>query len=122
LPLRATLFAHTFDSIRKISSSLPPCWCGAWALNREPQAKGRFKADQDDAQKNERALWKGCFIAPRAYTNDRSAAIPMGQACTGNRVVAIKASIFPPRPVMPPGCTIKGSGAKRAGLSGHRGI
>jgi endonuclease YncB( thermonuclease family) len=93
-----------------------------WALNREPQARGRFKADQDDAQKNGRALWKGCFIAPQAYTNDRSAAIPMGQACTGNRVVAIKASIFPRRPAMPPGCAIKGSAAKRASLSGHRGI
>ena len=36
-----------------------------WALNFEPYAKGRFKADQDDARDKSRGLWKGCFAPPQ---------------------------------------------------------
>ena len=93
-----------------------------WALNFEPRAKGRFRADQDDAQANGRGLWQGCFIAPQAYRTDRSAAILMGRACGDGRTSEIKASIFPSHPMMPPGCAIKGSYAKRARLTGSRGI
>ena len=36
-----------------------------WALNFEPYAKGRFKADEDDARRSGRGLWSGCFSRPQ---------------------------------------------------------
>jgi endonuclease YncB( thermonuclease family) len=35
-----------------------------WALNYEPYAKGRYREAEEDARKNRRGVWKGCFAAP----------------------------------------------------------
>ena len=37
-----------------------------WALNLDRSAKGRFKADRDNASTNRMGLWKGCFVSPEA--------------------------------------------------------
>jgi endonuclease YncB( thermonuclease family) len=110
------------------------CWVGdedlslnqrlvreGWALNFEPYAKRRFKADQDEAQDNRRGLWKGCFAAPWDLRNWRkSAAKLLGPAC-GNVAIA-RNRLFPDQLDMPPGCSIKGKIAVRAHITGHRGI
>ena len=47
-----------------------------WALNFEPYAKGRFKADEDDARSKGRGLWNGCFSRPKETRwNKRSASL-----------------------------------------------
>ena len=93
-----------------------------WALNFEPNAKGRFQRDQDDAQKDNRGLWDGCFVAPNAYRRGRTAAILLGRACGEGKSAEIRKTIMPLHPAMPPGCSIKGNYSKRAVLSAHRGI
>jgi hypothetical protein len=55
-----------------------------WALNFEPYAKGRFLADQADATKNRRGMWKGCFAAPTDWRNWREGASLMGLVCLPN--------------------------------------
>jgi endonuclease YncB( thermonuclease family) len=37
-----------------------------WALNVDRTAKGRFKADRDNASIGRKGLWKGCFLSPEA--------------------------------------------------------
>ena len=91
------------------------------ALNFEPYAKGRFEADEADARKNLRGLWKGCFSAPQDLRRwNKSSAPLLGPTCgiakqTRNR-------LFPAHPAMPPGCTIKGKIVLRAQIMGYRGI
>ena len=89
-----------------------------WALNFEPYAKGRFKADQDEAREKGRGLWKGCFSPPQSA---RRAAL-LGATCTKGNVGEIRDILFPGNPAMPPGCSIKGKLAARANFTGHRGI
>jgi endonuclease YncB( thermonuclease family) len=53
-----------------------------WALNFEPYAKHRFKADQDDAQDHRRGLWKGCFSTPQDLRRwNKSKARLLGSPC-----------------------------------------
>jgi len=88
------------------------------ALNFEPYAKGRFEADEADARKNLRGLWKGCFSAPQDLRRwNKSSAPLLGPTCgiakqTRNR-------LFPALPAMPPGCTIKGKIVLRAQIMGY---
>jgi endonuclease YncB( thermonuclease family) len=90
-----------------------------WAVNFEPYARGRFKADEDDAQKNRRGLWKGCFTAPRDFRRwNKNTAELLGPTCAKQA----RNMLFPDDPAMPPGCTIKGKFALRAKITGHRGI
>jgi endonuclease YncB( thermonuclease family) len=94
-----------------------------WALNFEPYAKGRFKADQDEAREKGRGLWKGCFSPPQsAQRGNKSTASLLGAACTKGQVGEIRDILFPDNPAMPPGCSIKGKLAARAHFTGHRGI
>jgi endonuclease YncB( thermonuclease family) len=94
-----------------------------WALSLEPSGKGRFKADQDDAQDNGRGLWKGCFTAPSDLTHwNKSKAKLLGLTCGAASNQTIRDLIFPAQPAMPPGCTIKGILALRAKITGHRGV
>jgi endonuclease YncB( thermonuclease family) len=94
-----------------------------WAMNLEPQAKGRFRADEDDARSNGRGLWQGCFSRPReARRSNRNTARLLGAACPKVGTAKIRDLLFPARPAMPAGCTIKGRYAVRAGVTGHRGI
>jgi endonuclease YncB( thermonuclease family) len=90
-----------------------------WALNFEPYAKHRFKADQDDAQDNRRGLWKGCFSTPQDLRRwNKSKTRLLGSSCPSDA----RNLLFPDNPTMPPGCSIKGKIALRAKITGHRGI
>jgi endonuclease YncB( thermonuclease family) len=94
-----------------------------WALNFEPYAKGRFKADQDEAREKGRGLWKGCFSPPQSARRGNKSTSPLlGAACTKGKVGEIREILFPDIPAMPPGCSIKGKLAARANFTGHRGI
>jgi endonuclease YncB( thermonuclease family) len=94
-----------------------------WALNFEPYAKGRFKADQADAESNHRGLWKGCFAAPRDRRRwKKTAAKLLGAAYPHGGGTNLRNALFPDDPAMPPGCSIKGTMPWRANITGHRGI
>jgi endonuclease YncB( thermonuclease family) len=92
-----------------------------WAVSNEPAAKGRFKADEDDARNNGRGLWKGCFARPQERPS-RATARLLGSTC--GRIVTAKTRdiLVPATPSMPAGCTIKGKFAVRAHVTGHIGI
>jgi len=94
-----------------------------WALNFEPYAKGRFKADQDNARENRKGLWKGCFIEPRVLRlGSRITARLLGSSCPERNDWEARGILFPDNPAMTPGCSIKGKLAVRAHITGHRGI
>jgi len=94
-----------------------------WALSVEPSAKGRFKADQDEAREKGRGLWKGCFSPPQsARRSNKNTSALLGAACTKGKVGELADILFPDIPAMPPGCSIKGKFAARANFTGHRGI
>jgi endonuclease YncB( thermonuclease family) len=91
-----------------------------WALNFEPYAKGRFFFDQAHAQHNHHGLWRGCFTAPQDLRQwNKKTAKLLGQ-CPDDKTA--RAVLFPDHPDMPPGCSIKGRIAKRAQITGDRGI
>jgi endonuclease YncB( thermonuclease family) len=113
------------DSNRRIG------WCGVngddlhhwivkegWALNFEPHALRRFLEDERDARKAGRGLWAGCFVAPWDFRKTNKKAVLLGAACPPDA----HARLFSDDPRMPPGCPIKAKYARRALLTGHRGI
>jgi hypothetical protein len=94
-----------------------------WALNFEPYAKGRYKADQEQARVSLTGLWKGCFPTPEDFRlgNKRKANL-LGPSCAALDEQRKRNLLFPDPPAMPPGCTIKGKFALRAQITSHRGI
>jgi Staphylococcal nuclease homologue len=87
------------------------------ALNFEPYARGRFKADQDDAERNRPGLWNGCFTAPTDHRRGNKSKAPlMGAACSCDSAKSIPDKLYPDDPAMPPDCPIKG---KFAGTHRH---
>ena len=94
-----------------------------WALTFGPDARRRFKADQDEARDKHKGLWKGCFSAPRALHNrDKTEVVVLGSACPKDINQGLRDLLFPDHPAMPEGCSIKGKLVTRAHLTGHRGI
>jgi endonuclease YncB( thermonuclease family) len=95
-----------------------------WALSFAPLARARFKADEDDARSNVRGLWKGCFARPQSARRPNNSGQPifLGAACPKDRSREVRNILFPTRPTMQPGCSIKARLAVRANLTGHRGI
>ena len=93
-----------------------------WALNFEPYAKGRFKADQDEAREKGRGLWKGCFVAPKEFREGQRDGALLGAACRADKDREIREALFPSEPSMPSGCSIKGKYALRARVTGNVGI
>jgi endonuclease YncB( thermonuclease family) len=93
-----------------------------FALNQEPSAKGRFKADETVAQDTRAGLWKGCFVAPQHFRKGLKTAPLFGAACRKDKDAELRAVLFPAEPAMPPGCSIKAQFARRAKLTGNVGI
>lgn len=94
-----------------------------WALNADRSAKGRFKADRDNASAQRSGLWKGCFVSPedlRRFTISTSAML--GAACPAPNNWRIRKMLFPENPAMPAGCEIKGRIALRSQVAGYLGI
>jgi endonuclease YncB( thermonuclease family) len=95
---------------------------GGWAVNLDPYAKKRFKADEDDARTSARGLWKGCFAPPQSARRGSTTTTPVLGAGCGKDEAKARALLFPVDPTMPTGCSIKGKLALRAQLTEHRGI
>lgn len=93
-----------------------------FALNLEPSAKGRFKADETAAQDSRTGLWKGCFVAPQHFRRGKTDAPLFGASCRRDKLAELRALLFPAEPVMPPGCSIKAKYAARARFTGKIGV
>jgi endonuclease YncB( thermonuclease family) len=93
-----------------------------FAMNLEPSAKGRFKADETAAQDNRIGLWKGCFAAPQHFRAGNKTGPLFGAACRKDKQAELRAVLFPTEPAMPPGCTIKAQFATRAKITGKIGV
>jgi endonuclease YncB( thermonuclease family) len=92
-----------------------------WAINVEPQSKGRFKEEEEAAQSDRAGLWKGCFVAPDDFRRGNKNAKILG-ACNTADVDEIRDILFADYPAMPAGCSVKGTIALRARITGHRGV
>lgn len=93
-----------------------------FAMNLEPSAKGRFKADEAAAQDKRIGLWKGCFAAPQHFRRGNKTGPLFGAACRKDKDTELRALLFPAEPAMPPGCAIKAQYARRARLTGDVGV
>ena len=93
-----------------------------FALNFEPSARGRFKADEAAARDDRRGLWRGCFVAPQEFRRGEKGGTLLGAACRSDKDREIREILFPEEPAMPPGCNIKAKLAVRARVTGNLGI
>jgi endonuclease YncB( thermonuclease family) len=94
-----------------------------WALNFEPDAKGLYKGDQEQARVSLSGLWRGCFTTPQDFRlGNKGTANLLGPSCAALDDKRKRVLLFPDYPPMPPGCTIKGKFALRAQITSHRGI
>src|SRR5712671_1809462 len=93
-----------------------------FALNVEPAAKGRFKADEAKARDALAGLWKGCFVAPAEFRRWQKTAALLGASCRSDKDRELREILFPDEPAMPPGCPIKARFAVRARVTGNVGI
>jgi endonuclease YncB( thermonuclease family) len=92
-----------------------------WALSA-PGAT-RFKADETDARFARKGLWKGCFVSPTVLRRwSRNAARMLGSSCPAKEDWETLKTLFPDRPRMPDGCSIKAKVAARALVTGDRGV
>jgi endonuclease YncB( thermonuclease family) len=92
-----------------------------WALSAA--ATTRFKADEADARFARKGLWKGCFVSPDMLRRwSRNVARMLGSSCPTSDDWETMKSLFPDRPLMPVGCSIKGKIAARALATGDRGV
>src|SRR3954464_7031002 len=93
-----------------------------FALNVEPAAKGRFKADEARAKDALAGLWKGCFVAPTEFRRWQNTAPLLGASCRSDKDRQLREILFPEDTAMPPGCPIKGVFAARARVTGNLGV
>jgi endonuclease YncB( thermonuclease family) len=93
-----------------------------FALNFEPAAKGRFKADEAKAKDALAGLWKGCFVAPAEFRRWQKTAPLLGASCRSDKDRQLREILFPEDTAMPPGCPIKGVFAVRARVTGNVGV
>jgi endonuclease YncB( thermonuclease family) len=92
-----------------------------WAIKLDPDAKGRFAAEEADARENRRGLWKGCFADPRDMRGwDQNGARLIGGGCQAGHQNRTREKLFRLDSAMPPGCPIKAKLALRA--IGYEGI
>jgi endonuclease YncB( thermonuclease family) len=93
-----------------------------YALDFEPNAKGRFKDDEANAKSSGLGLWRGCFVAPQAFRQREKTAPLLGASCRSDKDRELRDSLFPDDPAMPPSCSIKAKLAVRARVTGNVGI
>jgi endonuclease YncB( thermonuclease family) len=92
------------------------------AIGLEPEAKGRFAADEARAKEARNGLWRGCFVAPQKFRQWDVTAPQLGASCRADKMAEVQTFLFPEEPVMPPGCAIKAKFAKRARVTGNVGV
>jgi endonuclease YncB( thermonuclease family) len=93
-----------------------------FALNFEPAAKSRFKADEAAAKAALAGLWKGCFVAPQEFRHWQNTTTLKGASCRSDKDRELREILFPDEPAMPPHCPIKAKFAVRARVTGNVGI
>jgi endonuclease YncB( thermonuclease family) len=93
-----------------------------FALDLEPAAKGRFKADEAAAREAPAGLWKGCFAAPAEFRRWQKTAALLGASCRSDKDHELREILFPDATTMPPGCPIKAVLAARARVTGNVGV
>jgi endonuclease YncB( thermonuclease family) len=93
-----------------------------FALNFEPAAKGRFKADEAAARDAHAGLWQGCFAAPQEFRLWQKTTPLKGASCRSDKERELREILFPDETAMPPGCPIKAKLAVRARVTGNVGI
>jgi endonuclease YncB( thermonuclease family) len=93
-----------------------------FALNLEPAAKGRFKADEAAAKAAPAGLWQGCFVAPQEFRHGQKTVTLLGASCRSDKDRELREILFPEQTAMPPGCPIKARFAVRARVTGNVGI
>jgi hypothetical protein len=93
-----------------------------FALNFEPAAKGRFKADEAAAKDALAGLWKGGFVAPAEFRHWQKTTTLLGGSCRSDKDHELREILFPDLTTMPPGRPIKGVFAVRARVTGNVGI
>jgi endonuclease YncB( thermonuclease family) len=92
------------------------------AIAIEPEAKGRFAADEAKAREAQKGLWRGCFVSPQKFRQWDLTAPLLGASCREDKRAELQSILFPAEPVMPPGCAIKAQFAKRARVTGNVGV
>jgi endonuclease YncB( thermonuclease family) len=93
-----------------------------FALNAAASGKARFGEDEAGAKAKVSGLWKGCFVAPQDFRQERKTAALLGAACRNDKDREIRAVLFPDEPAMPPNCSVKAKLAVRAHVTGHVGV
>ncbi len=93
-----------------------------YALDFEPNAKGRFKDDEASAKSGGPGLWRGCFVAPQAFRQREKTTPLVGASCRNDKNRELREALFPDDPAMPPSCSIKAKFAVRARVTGNVGI
>jgi endonuclease YncB( thermonuclease family) len=81
-----------------------------WALSFEPEAKGRFKTDEEEAKAGRFGLWNGCFVAPQNFRRWTRTAPLLGPGC----LPSARDRLFPDEVAKPVGFAVKGHYALRA--------
>jgi hypothetical protein len=93
-----------------------------WALNFEPYAKGRIKADEDEAREKEGGFGGAAFH----LRSQRGVETTIQPHCWAQRAPRAKLARYVRlcfrKPLSPPGCSIEGKLAARAHFTGHLGI
>lgn len=93
-----------------------------FALNAASTGTDRFGADEAEAKKDRRGLWKGCFLSPHEFRAGQKDGALLGGACRSDKDREIRQALFPQDLSMPSGCGIKGKYALRARVTGNLGI
>jgi hypothetical protein len=52
-----------------------------WAIDFMPYSCERFRADEDDARREGRGMWSGCFVEPRGFRYSGTSAALLGNKC-----------------------------------------
>ena len=81
-----------------------------------------FKDEEAAAKDKHKGLWAGCFMAPDSFRRWDAKAALLGAACRADKDKELRAALLPADPAMPPGCSIKGTYAKRARFTGNVGV
>src|SRR5258707_1043626 len=69
-----------------------------FALNVEPDAKGRFKEDEANAKDKLSSLWRGCFVAPQDFRHPEKAGALLGSAGRSGKEPHVPEALVPEEP------------------------
>lgn len=92
------------------------------AADAKDSVKDSIKAEEAEAKNKHRGLWSGCFMAPQDFRRWNLKAALLGASCRADKDAELRTVLLPKNPAAPPGCTIKGTFAARAKMTGNVGV